>query len=71
MILLGKVEDDGPIPEDVTGEILSVLGCQNVAHVNQYLRQAMLGHNMPFATEFCTAINKWIFTCPDDATSHV
>ena len=29
----------------------------------------MPGHNMQFATGFCTALNTGILTCPDDAST--
>ena len=69
MILLGGLEEDGTIPKECTEEILLVHGSQNGAQVEQYLRQTMPGHNMQFATGFCTALNKGILTCPGDAST--
>ena len=69
VILLGGIEEDGTVPKECTEEMLSVLGSQNGAQVEQYLRQTMPGHNMQFATGFCTALNKGILTCPDDAST--
>ena len=69
VILFGGVADDGTVPTECTEEMLSVLGSQNGAQVEQYLRQTMPGHNMKFATGFCTALNKGILTCPDDAST--
>jgi len=69
VILLGGVEEDGTVPKEYTEEMLSVLSSQNGAQVEQYLRQIMPGHNMQFTTGFCTALNKGILTCPDDAST--
>ena len=49
--------------------MLSILGCQNGAQVDQYLRQSMQGHNMSLEPGFCTALNKGILVSPDDAST--
>lgn len=67
VILFGGLEDGGSIPKEYTEEMFSVLGRKNGAQVEQYLMQTMSGHNMALATEFCTALNKGILTCPDNA----
>ena len=69
VLLLGGVEEDGNIPEECTEEMLSILGCQNGAQVEQYLRQSMQGHNMSLEPGFCTALNKGILVSPDDAST--
>jgi len=69
VLLLGGVEEDGTIPSEPTEEMLSILGCQNGAQVDQYLRQSMQGHNMSLEPGFCTALNKGILASPDDAAT--
>ena len=49
--------------------MLSVLGCQNRAQVEQYLRQSMQGHNMSLEPRFCTALNKGMLVSPDDISA--
>jgi len=66
VIVLAGVEDDGTVPTEPTEEMLSILGCQNGAQVEQFLRQSMQGHNMCLEPGFCTALNKGMFVCPDD-----
>ena len=66
IILLGGMEEDGTVPTDPTEEMYSVLGCQNGAQVEQYLRQSLQGHNIALETGFCTALNKGILACPND-----
>ena len=68
IILSGGISEDGEIPEQATEEMLSILGCQNGAQVDQFLRQSMLSHNMALEPGFCTALNKGIFVSPDDAS---
>ena len=67
VLLLGGVEEYGTVPEETTKEMLSILGCQNGAQVEQYLRQSMQGHNMSLEPGFCTALNKGILASPNDA----
>ena len=69
VILLGGVEDDGTVPDEPTEEMLSILGCQNGAQVDQYLRQSMQGFNMSLEPGFCTALNKGMLVCPDDTST--
>ena len=38
IILLGGVDDAGTVPDSPTEEMLSILGCQNGAQVDQYLK---------------------------------
>ena len=64
IILLGGVDDQGAIPEEATEEMMSILGCQNGAQVDQFLRQSMADHNMRLEPGRCTAINKGIFCAP-------
>jgi hypothetical protein len=66
ILLLGGVEEDGHIPTVPTEEMLSILGCQNGAQVDQFLRQSMARHNMTLEPGFCTALNKGILVCPND-----
>ena len=47
---------------------MSILGCQNGAQVEQFLRQSMEEHNMNLEPGLCTAINKGIFVCPEAGT---
>ena len=69
IILLGGVDDQGPVPSQPTEEMLSILGCQNGAQVDQYLKQVVIGHNIQLEPGFCSAINKGIFVPADDATT--
>ena len=66
VILLAGVEEDGTIPKEPTEEMLSILGCQNGAQVDQFLKQSMQGYNMSLEPGFCTALNKGMIVCPDD-----
>ena len=43
----------------------SILGCQNGAQANQYLKQTMSGNKVSFEPGLCTALNKGMFICPD------
>ena len=61
IILLGGVDDQGVVPDTPTEEMLSILGCQNGAQVDQYLKQVLIGHNIKLEPCFCSAINKGIF----------
>ena len=49
--------------------MLSILGCQNGAQVDQYLRACMSGYNMSLEPGFCTALNKGMLVCPDDVST--
>lgn len=49
--------------------MLSILGCQNGAQVDQYLHQSKAGHNMHLEPGLCFAINKGIFVHPDDMST--
>ena len=69
IILLGGVDDQGTVPSQPTEELLSIIGCQNGAQVDQYLKQVMTGHNIQLEPGFCSAINKGIFVHADDATT--
>ena len=69
VILLGGVGDDGTIPPDPTEEMLSILGCQNGAQVDQYLRQSMAGHNINPEPGLCSALNKGILVHAEDGTT--
>ena len=60
VILLGGVEEDGTIPTETTEEMAAILGYQNGAQVDQFLRQSMSTYNMRLEPGFCTAINKGI-----------
>ena len=66
VILLAGVEEDGTVPKEPTEEMLSILGCQNGAQVDQFLKQSMQGYNMSLEPGFCTALNKGMIVCPDD-----
>ena len=68
-ILLGGIDENSNIPTEPTEEMLSILGCQNGAQVDQYLRQSMSGHNMQIEPGLCSAINKGIIVHPDDAST--
>ena len=63
------VKEDGTIPKEPTEEMLSTLGCQNGAQVDQYLRQSIQGHNISLEPGFCTALNKGIMLSPDDGST--
>ena len=41
LIILAGVEEDGTVPQEPTEEMLSILGCQNGAQVDQFLKQSM------------------------------
>ena len=69
VILLGGIDENSNIPTEPTEEMLSILGCQNGAQVDQYLRQSMSGHNMQIEPGLCSAINKGIIVHPDDAST--
>ena len=69
MILGGGIEEDGFVPTEATEEMLAILGCQNGAQVDQYLRQSMSSYNMSLEPGFCTALNKGILVCQDDASA--
>ena len=69
VILCGGIEEDGTIPKEATEEMMAILGCQNGAQVDQYLRQSMSSYNMRLEPGFCTALNKGILVCPDDAST--
>ena len=69
ILLLGGIEEDGSVPDHPTEEMLAILGCQNGAQVDQFLRQSMTGHNMALETGLCTALNKGILACPDDTNT--
>ena len=49
--------------------MLAILGCQNGAQVEQYLKQVMMGHNIHLEPGLCSAINKGIFVHTDDMTA--
>ena len=68
VIVLAGVEEDGTVPKEPTEEMLSILGCQNGAQVDQYLRACMPGFNMSLEPGFCTALNKGMLVCPDDVS---
>ena len=55
--------------KECTEEMLFILGCQNGAQVEHYLRQSMQGHRMSLELGFCTALNKGILVSPDDAST--
>ena len=65
IILLSGVDENGEVPPTPTDDMYSILGCQNGAQVNQYLKQAMPSHNVSFEPGFCTALNKGMFLSPD------
>ena len=67
IITLDGVEEDGTVPEEPTEEMLSIIGCQNGAQVEQFLRQLMQDHNISLEPSFCTALNKDMLVCPDDS----
>ena len=69
IILLAGIDDNGEVPTTPTEDMYSILGCQNGAQVNQYLKQAMPGHNVSFEPGLCTALNKGMFICPDGVGS--
>ena len=69
VILLGGVEEDGTIPGVPTEEMLAVLGCQNGAQVDQYLKQLMAGYNICPEPGLCSALNKGIIVHVDDGTA--
>ena len=69
VILLAGVEEDGTIHESPTEEMLSILGCQNGAQVDQYLKQSMVGHNISPEPGLCSAINKGILVHADDGSA--
>ena len=69
IILQGGIDSNGEIPTEPTEEMLSTLGCQNGAQVDQYLRQSMAGHNLHLEPGLCSAINKGIFAHPDDMST--
>ena len=48
--------------------MLSILGCQNGAQVDQYLKQVLTGYNVNLEPGLCSAINKGIFVHADDTS---
>ena len=69
MILQGGIDENGEIPLDPIEEMLSILGYQNGAQVDQYLCQSMTGHKIHLEPGLCSAINKGIFVHLDDAST--
>ena len=69
VILIGGVEVNGIVPDKPTEEMLSIMGFQNGAQVDQYLRQSMRGYNISLELGFCTALNKGMLVCPDDTST--
>ena len=69
IIIYGGIEEDSSIPEEATEEMLSILGCQNGAQVEQYLRQSMKQFNMAIEPGLCTALNKGILVSIDDGSA--
>ena len=69
IILLGGIDENNDVPAEPTEEMLAILGCQNGAQVEQYLKQVMTGHNLHLEPGFCSAINKGIFVHADDTTA--
>ena len=67
IILLAGMDKEMNVPTEATDEMLSILGCQNGAQVEQLLRQSMGEHNMRLEPGLCTALNKGIFASPNDA----
>ena len=65
VILLRGMDEDGAVPIDPTAEMRSLLGCQNGAQVEQYLRQSLQGHSIALEPGFCTALNKDILVHPN------
>ena len=68
IILLGGIDEDNEIPTNPTEEMLVILGCQNGAQVDQYLKQVMAGYNVSFEPGLCSAINKGIMVHADDGS---
>ena len=66
VILLGGIDEDLNVPTHPTEEMFSILGCQNGAQVEQYIRQSMSGHNMALEPGLCTALNKGMLFCHTD-----
>ena len=48
--------------------MLAILGCQNGAQVDQYLKQVMVGHNVSFELGLCSALNKGLMVHADDGS---
>ena len=67
IILLAGIDSEENIPEKATEEVMSILGCQHGPQMEQLLRQVMNEHNMCLEPGLCTALNKGIFTCLNDA----
>ena len=64
IILFGGIDEQGDVPSEPTEEMMTILGCQNGAQVEQYLRQHMSSHNMSLEPGLCSGLNKGIFVCP-------
>ena len=56
------------VPDGPTEDMLAILGCQNGAQVDQYLKQVLVGHNVCIEPGLCSAINKGIFVHADDGS---
>ena len=56
------------VPDGPTEDMLAILGCQNGAQVEQYLKQVLVGHNVSIEPGLCSAINKGIFVHADDGS---
>jgi len=69
VILFGGIDEDDQVPKEPTEEMYSILGCQNRAQVDQYLKQSMTVFNVSFEPGFCTALNKDMLVCPDDTAT--
>ena len=69
IILLGGITENSEVPTEPTEEMLSILGCQNGAQVEQYLRQVMIRHSIQLEPGLCSALNKGIIVHPNDASA--
>ena len=68
IILFGGIDEDNEVPSTPMEEMLAILGCQNGAQVDQYLKQVMIGHNVSFEPGLCSALNKGLIVHADDGT---
>lgn len=69
IILLGGFEEDSTFDDEVTEEMLSILGCSNGAQVDQYLKQVMVGYNVKVELGLYSTLNKGIFIHADDTST--
>ena len=67
-ISLEGVEVDGIVPSKVIEEMLSIVGCQDGAQLDQYLKKIVAGNNIDIESGLCSTMNKSIFVHAGNST---